>query len=123
MKKWINESSVTRVLFYEAMTKKEVMMTLELFLWLTGFAFTVVFGVGAMVFWINNITNKRIDDTNKKIDDLKTEIKDLFTAKLEPLQKQVENHLPSQIKELKTEMHVLKANQEKILKILEKMDQ
>ena len=73
---------------------KEVMMTLELFLWLTGFAVTVVFGVGAIVWGFTFLTNRRIDD-------LKTEIKDLFTAKLEPLQNQVENHLPSQIKELR----------------------
>ena len=83
-------------------------MSLELFLWLVGFALTVVFGVGAIVFWINTLTNKRIDD-----------LKELFKAILKPLQNQVENHIPSQIKELREkedrDFKELKANQEGLL--------
>lgn len=117
----------------------------------------VIFGVSGVAWWINSITNKRIDDTNQKITDATNntnqkitdainntnkrfdDMKELFTAKLEPLQKQVEkhdvilkelqyevsNHIPTQIRELREkedrDFKELKANQEKMQKDIEKV--
>ena len=94
--------------------------------------FGVIFGVGGVVWWINSITNKRIDDINSRIDGTNRRIdstnqsieklginttkaikeqgehlENLFDAKLEakitPLQYQVSNHIPSQIAKLEKE--------------------
>lgn len=85
--------------------------------------FSIIAGVGAIVWGFVFLTNRRIDD-------LKNELKELFKAKLEPLEKEVTNHIPTQIRELKEDNRELKKElkednkelKEDIKKILEKLD-
>ena len=63
--------------------------------------------------------------TNKRIDDFKESIKDLLEAKIRPLQDQIENHIPTAIKQVaedsKKRDDELKKNQEKIQKTNEQI--
>ena len=77
-------------------------------------------------------TNKRMDDTNRRIEDVQKTINQRFNdfkesmmvvleAKITPLQNQVENHIPSAIREIKKDQDKLKENQEKMQKTQEQI--
>ena len=74
-----------------------------------------------------NETNRRIEDINKRMDDTREAINQRFNdfresmtglleSKIRPLQEQVENHIPSAIKQVKEDQDKLKENQKAMQK-------
>lgn len=85
--------------------------------------FSIIFGVGAIVWWQVSLTNKRIDDTtngtNKRMDDIKDEINNHIRTDIKEIKKDGQER-DRKIEKIQVNIEKLQGDMNKVLAILAK---